>query len=562
MGSVVSKIRRLCVTVAIVSCVLCATPVFAQDQWPATVWEKQFPKHIDWYARTSSGVLLVRSGKSLTALDAVDGHQLWEMQDLELGGAPDPENRGENILEIPGLPVLLVNRAKRHDAAEGELLGVDLWTGKILWHQPELGDLLQLLPLYDSGRVLVVWKSADKIKNALITTATTAAAIGAGYAVPGLDLAVGAVASGQNYHYHLGLRLLNPLDGSADWSAEFPRSLTPGFTVFRPIGGQVFLYGYQMSGELLVGKVDLQTGQRAWDQPEHHTLGLRYLPIIRAGGGRLFVSSTGVAAIDENSGAIVWKAPKLGQLSALDLENGSVLVAGEKGAFALDEGTGAVQWQFDAKTKVVTALIFHDEHAIALCSRSKLQVVDSISGKVLREGRVHLTHDPIAAMQIGRTLLLTVGPSETSMFDISTAKQVWSEQSVGSPAPPVTPMTAHTVANTPGLVLTEDLQLQLNQNWDKLVKAAGNDPAANLGLQRLRPLVDDPSLQTTPMVPLYGDLDPTGGFSLWLVDTATGTKRVIKTFAGTQPDASASLGRIFLVLSDGATLDGLALPKK
>ncbi len=557
-----SKIKSLCVTLALVTCVLCATPVFAQDQWPATVWEKQFPKPIDWYARTSSGVLLVRSGKSLTALDAVDGHQLWELQNLELGGGADPKNRGANILEIPGIPVLLLNRAKQDGAAGGELLGVDLWTGRILWHQPELGDLLQLLPLYDSGKVLVIWKSADTVKNALITTATTAADIAADYAVPGLGLAVGAALGGQNYHYHLGLRLLNPLDGSADWSTEFPRSFTPGFTIFRPINGKVLLYGYQLSGELLVGKVDLQTGQRAWDQPERDVLHLRFIPNIIAGGSRLFVSSSDITAIDENSGAVVWKTPKLGQLSDIKLENGSVLVAGEKGAFALDEATGSVRWHFDPKIKVSIASIFPGEHAIALCGRSELQVVDSISGKLLRERRVHLAHDPIAGMRIGMTLLLTVGPSETSIFDISTAKQVWSEESVGSPAPPVTPLTSHTVANTPGLVLTEDLQLQLNQNWDKLVKAAGNDPAANLGLQRLRPLVDDPSLQTTPMVPLVADVDPTGGFSLWLVDTVSGTKRVIKTFAGTQPDASASLGRIYLVLSGGTTLDGLSLPKE
>lgn len=556
------RIRRLSVTLALLACMLCATPVFAQDQWPATVWEKQFPKLIDWYVRTSSGVLLVYSGKSLTALDAADGHQLWEMQNIELGGAYDFESRGANILEIPGMPVLLLNRVKQAGAAEEELLGVDLWTGKILWHVPELGDLLQALPLYDSGKVLVIWKSADKFKNVVITTATTAAAISGGYAVPGLFLAMGTVSSGQNYHYHLGLRLLNPVDGSADWSAEFPRSFTPGFTMFRPINRQVFLYGYQMSGELIVGKVDLQTGQRAWDQPEHHSLSLRYLPNIRAEAGRLFVSSTNIAAIDENSGAVVWKTPKLGQLAALDLENASVLVAGEEGAFALDEGTGAVQWRFHTKTKVGIALIFHDQHAIAFCSRSELQVVDSTSGKLLREGRVHLTHDPIAAIHIGSTLLLTISPSETSLFDISTAKQVWSEKSVGWPAPPVAPLTSHTIANTPGLVLPEDFQLQLKQNWEKLVIAAENDAAANLGLQRLRPLVDDPSVQTTPMVALLGDLDPTGGFSLWLVDTASGTKRVIKTFAGTQPDASTSLGRIFMVRSGGSTLDALALPSK
>jgi hypothetical protein len=138
-------------------------PAAAQSPPLATAWEKSFPHSIDWYIRTSAGILLVRCGKSLAALDGQDGRQLWSLPEIEIGGGGIGLNdRGKNLLEVPGLPVLLINRAKLPGREDGQLLGVNLSSGEIQWQQPELDDFLGLVPLYDSGRVLMVSKKVNK----------------------------------------------------------------------------------------------------------------------------------------------------------------------------------------------------------------------------------------------------------------------------------------------------------------------------------------------------------------------------------------------------------------
>jgi hypothetical protein len=138
-------------------------PAAAQSPPLATAWEKSFPHSIDWYIRTSAGILLVRCGKSLAALDGQDGRQLWSLPEIEIGGGGIGLNdRGKNLLEVPGLPVLLINRAKLPGREDGQLLGVKLSSGEIQWQQPELDDFLSLVPLYDSGRVLMVSKKVNK----------------------------------------------------------------------------------------------------------------------------------------------------------------------------------------------------------------------------------------------------------------------------------------------------------------------------------------------------------------------------------------------------------------
>src|SRR5271154_1928937 len=115
-------------------------------------WQQTFPDSVRWYLRTSLGILLVRSGKALIALDGVDGKQLWSFPEIEINGWLGTSRlaaRGNNLIEIPGYSILLINRAKLNGSKDetGELLAVDLWTGEVLWKQPALEDLATLVPL-------------------------------------------------------------------------------------------------------------------------------------------------------------------------------------------------------------------------------------------------------------------------------------------------------------------------------------------------------------------------------------------------------------------------------
>jgi hypothetical protein len=50
-------------------CVFCLSAGSALSQSLEERWRKEFPKEISWYVRTSPGILLVKAGKSLTAID-------------------------------------------------------------------------------------------------------------------------------------------------------------------------------------------------------------------------------------------------------------------------------------------------------------------------------------------------------------------------------------------------------------------------------------------------------------------------------------------------------------
>ena len=74
-----------------VLCVLLFVGSPANSQTLKVMWSKQFGQVVSWYVRTSPGILLVRVGKSLIAVDEIEGRQLWmfpvvESSNRSLGG--------------------------------------------------------------------------------------------------------------------------------------------------------------------------------------------------------------------------------------------------------------------------------------------------------------------------------------------------------------------------------------------------------------------------------------------------------------------------------------------
>jgi len=195
-----------------------ACPCRAQAPALSPAWDRQLPQSIEWYVRTSEGVLIVRAGETLSAIDGLDGKLLWSLPYIEIGGAYAPKKellakmaggstRGRNLLEVPGLSILLINRAKLSKQDDpGHLLGVDLWSGKILWQQPELDNLFQLIPFYEHGRVLLVTSNATEAE----TIASYQTGVGCNF-----DPCNG----GLTYFFRPHMTLLDPLTGHADWMA-------------------------------------------------------------------------------------------------------------------------------------------------------------------------------------------------------------------------------------------------------------------------------------------------------------------------------------------------------
>jgi len=122
--------------VFVLGCVWLCFPSFAFPQSLEPRWKHDFPKEINWYVRTSTGILLVRWGKTLTAVDGVDGRQLWELTNIEPSTFYDRDTaesaRGKNLLEVPALGIVLLNRVKLAADAEGKLIALNLDTGQRL----------------------------------------------------------------------------------------------------------------------------------------------------------------------------------------------------------------------------------------------------------------------------------------------------------------------------------------------------------------------------------------------------------------------------------------------
>src|SRR5258706_12746618 len=129
------------------------------------LWKKDFPKSVSWYVRTSQGILLVKSGKSLTALDGKDGRELWELADVRLGSTsladmPGALERGLNVLEVPGRGVLLLNGARLPINAERRVISRNLITGERLWDAAPVDAIMTAIPLSENRQIVAASSSA------------------------------------------------------------------------------------------------------------------------------------------------------------------------------------------------------------------------------------------------------------------------------------------------------------------------------------------------------------------------------------------------------------------
>jgi outer membrane protein assembly factor BamB len=557
----------------IVALALCAPFVRAQQLAPEPAWKIRFQKSINWYVRTSAGILLVRSGKSLTAIDGVDGKQLWKIDRLSIVSSTQGSPRGGNLLEIPGTSVLLINCASLPKEKKCLLLGVDLWTGAILWRQPAINDLVQVIPFYGTGKVLIVTAKPDRAVNTAISLAmiagNTAGLWVGGMAGAAIDLAMvgGQEANGGDagFRYHPVLRSLDPLTGATDLTAEYPRSLRYGFLTFRLLEGQLYLHAYQgyLGGaESIQGRVDLLSGNREWDTIKKYGEEPDLMPELQSANGRLIFAAEDVEAIDAGAGNTLWKSPKMGRVANVLIRQGMVVGSGGRSVFALDEASGALKWSLPTTGKPTNVLPFDEENAVGFCDKTQLVVADIATGKIIRETPLQMKKAPRAAVKIGKKFLLALAPNESSLYDVTTGQELWSAGQFDAAFPTVSFLVSHTPFGGPGWLAEDDLRRQIKEGWDNIEQTANKEPAAATGVERLRPFLEEP--ETQPEV-LYESGIPNvpTAFDLFRIDTETGEKQEYGDYLGLQPDASASLGLMYFIDDqDDRTLTAFSLPHR
>ena len=124
-------------------------------------WSQEFAKPVDWYVRTSAGIIVAKSGKSLVGIDEINGSLLWTLSDLDLdkpglwrGSRYSSDGRAHDVMEIPGMGILLLNRVRLPGDKEGRLMAVNLETGKRLWDRKATDELMTAIPLYATGETI------------------------------------------------------------------------------------------------------------------------------------------------------------------------------------------------------------------------------------------------------------------------------------------------------------------------------------------------------------------------------------------------------------------------
>jgi len=207
------------------------------------------------------------------------------------------------------------------------------------------------------------------------------------------------------------LRALDPSDGTEKWSADrVAANVTPAyadgtvyingkddsFEAFDPATGDR-LWRAETYGEtalaavdgMLYGSVagivvaaDASNGERQWSTTLSETGDIS--GAVAVADGRVFASIGGgvnplTAAIDAESGNVLWQHEVDGLMSAPTVADGSVFTPRENGTVeALDPETGEVQWSF--QTDDLSSGVNYTDGSLYLHGDSHLTAVDANSG--------------------------------------------------------------------------------------------------------------------------------------------------------------------------------------
>ncbi len=389
-------------------------------------WQTKFPKEVAWYVRTSPGILLVKAGKSITALDGANGQRLWELPEVKWSGFissdKDEFPRGKNMIEVPGIGVLLLNRVMLPGDSDGRLIALNLMTGKRLWDQPQVDDLLMAIPLEGTRDILLVSRrflrpSAKRI--ALEAAVATATGVATGL------LTGNAVIFALPWPYPLRFEFqrVDPVSGKTRWNAEYPHTFNPGPQTFRVIGEQLFIN----SDSDVFGIVDLASGKRTWEAgfglPDNESLPLP----MQEPGGRLIYGWKNVEAVDPTTKQLSWEIGELGKITGIS-ECGELVVAiGHKSVAAVDAKTGAERWRKKAYSHTTNILWDKQSDAILYADEKGLHSVERTTGKSLLDVQLDGKFSPHYIRLASPEAVVTIATDEVSAYNFKTGKKLFTE---------------------------------------------------------------------------------------------------------------------------------------
>jgi len=566
-----SKIVIGLLALLLASIAVCPPPIRAHSLAPSSLpvaWEHQFPLHVDWYIRTSADVLLVRTGPALTAIDGTDGKALWALPYVHIGAESMIESvlRGADIMEVPDLSIVLLNRAKLSSGDKPHLIGVDLWTGKILWQQPELDSLLRVVLMQDSGRVLLLgYKEPGARKSAV--TAAALAPFGGFVAADILQFTIPV---------RIEMTLLDPRTGQVEWTSEYPHSLMPRQIEVRENGSQLYLFEYDKYHFSVLAGIDPSNGQALWEYkvaadfgsiapiaPEFVSYDADSSMVTKLPPSVQFVGDRAIFAIGGESGPEdltdlelstqkpVWSANDVGRISVLAVSQDLIVGTGDKGAFGIAADSRVVRWNIKTQGAATNFLFDKDESALIVCDDEKFMALDAATGKILRQAPHQAGPEPRFIRRVGPQLIVVAGKKDATIVNTDTGGV-----SARFPKPDLEfPSASFWVGLENVVGLSDppaDLVRELQDRWPELSSEEGQDQRLLDGHARIE------SFLNSDAGPLYANRIGDSAWRFRQVNPNTGAMQVFE-LKGEHPDGNPALGLVYL-LEDGKDLRAFELP--
>jgi len=386
-------------------------PSFAAQ---AQTWTAKLDDTVRFYQATDVGAVIVGTKKSVYAVDGMTGDVLWRRKESSLD-----EN---DVAPIPGTDLLLLSFERD---SRTRIEAVDTLTGDTIWRSEKLrGAVMQVAVETESNLLAVVLardakgSARDNFKRKPV--------------VHVLDLASGD----ELWKHELGSEIeMMPTRWPEDEKDEVGFSLDN----YQPpmfLNGRLYLF-YEGATSY-----DARTGdERTRDKFRINEEGLALTeapPVVDE--GFIYTSGRGhVRAISRETGKVEWEAKDLGVTPELilvgrvlyartggqftRLKDGEIVERGPYGVAAIDAESGKILWKYKGADKGITNVVLPDAATIMIADRDELITIDANSGK--RRSRVahHIDKPSFAILNESGNVVIG-GREELAAFALN-GQELW-----------------------------------------------------------------------------------------------------------------------------------------
>lgn len=385
---------------------LLTTPLSAQ-----TSWQRTLDGTVRFYQTTDFGILVAGTDKSVYAIDASTGEQVWKRAHRGLDET--------SVTPVPSTDLILVS----NDLGDrSRIEAVDLLTGGTIWQSEKMkGDVAQLAvdPQGDLVALVMVKNARGKVGDDLEREPV----------IHVLSLSTG----NEIWKRDLGsdVRLM---PSRFDSESEVPFTLNN----YRPplfLDGRIFLFYEGLSS------YEAKTGKGRERERFSVNEGGLALTETDPAVDEEFIYTSGkgrVRAIRRSDYEEAWKADDLGTTPEMvvagnrlfvrtggqftRIKNGETEEKGPFGVSALDRRTGDTVWRFKGADKGLTNFVFPDERRIVLADRDELFVIDALTGKKILETE-HDVRDAQFVVMNESGAAIVGGKEELAAFDIGASNR-------------------------------------------------------------------------------------------------------------------------------------------